>query len=153
MRSKVTKILRDSLLAGAKEVAMKIDLKLLLMLVLTFMPLARAEFRSAKDMQKECRIALDVLQDHVEKTAKNFLYTGECVGYIQGAVDSSMALADNVDWYKVCVPDDVKTETLIRKFILFVDKYPQYTLASTAIAMMLADEYACPASPKKKNSK
>ncbi len=49
-------------------------------------PSARAEFRSAKDMQKECRVALRVLNGTAEKNFENVLFAGECVGYIQGAV-------------------------------------------------------------------
>ncbi|HYW67349.1 MAG TPA: Rap1a/Tai family immunity protein [Candidatus Dormibacteraeota bacterium] len=117
-----------------------------------FPPAGHAEFRSAKDMQKECRVALDVLHNHVENTGENMFFAGECIGFVQGAVDATMALTENVEWYKICVPEDISTEILIRQFILFVDKYPKYTLASTAIQMMLAQEYACAASPKKKPS-
>jgi Rap1a immunity proteins len=65
------------------------------------------------------------------------------VGYIQGVVDASQALAENVSWYKVCTPDTVSTFALIAKFIDFVDKNPKYTLASTAVQMMLVQEYPC----------
>ena|ERR1700728_1538955 len=106
-------------------------------------PSARAEFRSAKDMQKECRVALKVLNGTAEKNSNNILFAGECVGYIQGAVDASQALAENTTWYKVCAPDNLSTAVLIQKFIAFVDAYPKYTLASTAVQMMLADEYGC----------
>jgi hypothetical protein len=106
-------------------------------------PSARAEFRSAKDMQKECRVALKVLNGTAEKNFDNILFAGECVGYIQGAVDASQALAENTTWYKVCAPDNLSTAVLIQKFIAFVDAYPKYTLASTAVQMMLADEYGC----------
>ena len=71
------------------------------------------------------------------------LLAGECVGYVQGAVDVSLALADNLSWYKVCVPDKVSTGVLIQKFIAFVDANPKYTLASTAVSMMLVQEYGC----------
>jgi Rap1a immunity proteins len=104
---------------------------------------ARAEFRSAKEMQKECRVALKVLNGTVDRSFENVLLAGECVGYIQGAVDGSQALADNVSWYKVCTPDNLSTATLIQKFIAFVDANPRYTLASTAVQMMLVQEYAC----------
>jgi hypothetical protein len=104
---------------------------------------AAAEFRSAKDMQKECRVALQVLRGKGESSLADTLLAGECVGYIQGAVDASLALAENAKWYKVCVPDDVSTDVLIEKFIAFVDANPKYTLASTAIQMMLAHEYPC----------
>ena len=106
-------------------------------------PSASAEFRSAKDMQKECRVALAVLQGAVAKTSDNALLAGEYIGYVQGAVDASLALAENVNWYKVCVPDNVSTLVLIQKFIAFVDANPKYTLASTAVQMMLAQEYPC----------
>jgi uncharacterized membrane protein len=106
-------------------------------------PSAHAEFRSAKDMQKECRVALKVLNGTAEKNFENVLFAGECVGYIQGAVDGSQALADNVSWYKVRAPDNLSTAVLIQKFIAFVDANPKYTLASTAVQMMLAQEYGC----------
>ena len=63
--------------------------------------------------------------------------------YIQGAGDVSVSMADNVKWFKVCVPDNVSTITLIQKFIAFVDKNPKYTLASTAFQLMLSDEFPC----------
>ena len=113
----------------------------LLLLVAFFPPACRAEFRNAKDMQKECRVALHVLHNHTEGTGRNMFLAGECIGFVQGAVDATMALVENVKWYKVCVPDDISTEILIRKFIVFVDQYPSYTLASTAIQTMLAQEY------------
>ena len=116
---------------------------------LTTLPPAFAEFRSAKEMQKECRVALDVLQGKADKNFQNSLFTGECIGYIQGTADTALALAENVTWYKVCIPDNVSTLALIQKFIIFVDNHPQYELASTAIQLMLADEYPC---PKKKSS-
>jgi hypothetical protein len=106
-------------------------------------PSARAEFRSAKDMQKECRVALKVMDGTAEKSFDNILFAGECVGYIQGAVDGSQALVENTDWYKVCAPDNLSTAVLIQKFISFVDANPKYTLASTAVQMMLAQEYRC----------
>ena len=106
-------------------------------------PSASAEFRSAKDMQKECRVALEVVQRTAEKSFQNVLFTGECIGYIQGAADASQTMAENVTWYKVCAPDDTSTIVLIQKFIAFVDANPKYTLASTAIHMMLAKEYPC----------
>src|SRR5438477_2737457 len=102
-----------------------------------------AEFRSAKDMQKECRIALSVLLQRADRTFENTVFTGECIGYIQGAVDASQAFVKDVDWYKVCVPNTVPTSLLIRKFIAFVDKFPEFTLASTALLFMLVDEYPC----------
>src|SRR5258705_523569 len=104
---------------------------------------ARAEFRSSKDMQKECRVALKVLNGAVERTFENVLFAGECVGYIQGAVDGSQALADNVSWFKVCAPENLSTATLIQKFIAFVDANPKYTLASTAVPIILPPEYGC----------
>jgi Rap1a immunity proteins len=104
---------------------------------------ARAEFRTAKDMQKECRVALAVVQGTAENTTANALLTGECIGFVQGVVDSAMALAENAKWYKVCVPDAVSTQDLIQKFIAFVDANPKYTLASTAIDIMLGQAFPC----------
>lgn len=74
---------------------------LLLMFSMT-VPSAHAEFRTAKDMQKECRVALKVFNGTAEKSFENVLFAGECVGYIQGAVDASQVLAENVSWFKVC---------------------------------------------------
>lgn len=88
-------------------------------------------------------MALQVIRGNSQTSTTNALLAGECVGYIQGAVDASMALADNVKWYKACVPDKISTEVLIEKFIAFVDANPKYTLASTAIQVMLAQEYPC----------
>ena len=115
----------------------------MVMLWVAFAPTSKAEFRSAKDMQKECRVALQVMAGTVEKNFNNVLFAGECVGFVQGTVDASMPLTENTDWYKVCTPQGISTETLIRQFIAFVDKYPKYTLASTAIQMMLMDNYPC----------
>ena len=81
-----------------------------LTLVLAFWVLlhcASAEFRSAKDMQKECRVALKVMDGSADKNFENVLFAGECVGYVQGAADASRGLADNVSWYKVCAPENV----------------------------------------------
>lgn len=74
---------------------------------------------------------------------QNTLFTGECVGYIQGAVDASQAMTQNISWFKVCTPENVSTFALIAKFIAFVDKNPNYALASTAVQMMLVEEYPC----------
>jgi hypothetical protein len=104
---------------------------------------ATAEFRSAKDMQKECRVALDVLHQRADQSFENVLFTGECIGYVQAAADAAQALAENASWYKVCLPDKVSTELLIQKFIAFVDKNPKYTLASTAIQLMIAEDFPC----------
>jgi hypothetical protein len=104
---------------------------------------AFAEIRSAKDMQKECRVALDVLQKKIEPTFQDTLLTGECIGYVQGVADASMTMADNVKWYKICVPDTTTTLELIQNFIQFVDRNPKITLASTAILTMLAQQYPC----------
>ena len=112
-------------------------------LVLTFTSCSFAETRSAQDMAKECRVALEVLQQHTEQTFEHTLFAGECVGYVQGAADVSLAMADNVKWFKVCVPDDTSTMTLIQKFIAFVDKNPKYTLAATAFQLMLGQEFPC----------
>jgi hypothetical protein len=117
---------------------------ILCVLALFFLPCANAEFRSAQDMAKECRVALDLLQNHIEKSSENALLAGECIGYVQAATDGALALGENTSWYKVCVPDDIQTTVLIQKFIAFVDKNPKYNLASTAMTMMLASEYACP---------
>jgi hypothetical protein len=114
------------------------------LLFLAFVSFASAETRSAHDMVKECRVAVDVAQGHADKTFENTLFLGECIGYIQGAADVSVAMADNVKWFKVCVPDSVSTITLIQKFIAFVDKNPKYTLASTAFQLMLGQEFPCP---------
>jgi hypothetical protein len=118
-------------------------LPLVVVLVLLSHASAFAETRSAQDIAKECRVAIDVFQGHAEKTFENTLFLGECIGYVQGAADVSLAIADNVKWFKVCLPDDTPTMTLIQKFIVFVDKNPKYTLASTAFQLMLADEYPC----------
>jgi len=104
---------------------------------------AFAEFRSAQDMQKECRVAMDLLQDRIEKSFQNLLFTGECIGYIQATADTFAAMAENISWFKVCMPNSASTLTLIQKFIAFVDKNPKYTLASTAIQLMLVEEYPC----------
>lgn len=104
---------------------------------------AYSETRSAQDMAKECRVALHLLQGHIERSLENTLLTGECIGYIQGAADVSLAMADNVSWFKVCVPDTTSTMTLIQKFVVFVDENPEYALASTAFQLMLAKEYPC----------
>jgi hypothetical protein len=121
----------------------QIRMFLLTMLALVCTPRSLAETRSAQDMAKECRVALDVFQGHVDQNFENMLFAGECIGYIQGAVDVSVVMADNVKWFKVCVPDSTSTMTLIQKFIAFVDKYPKYTLASTAFQVMLTDEFPC----------
>jgi len=116
---------------------------LLMFLLLIVSSSAFAEFRSAKDMQKECRVALDVLHDRAEKNFQNTLFAGECIGYVQAAADAALAFSENVGWYKLCLPDKVSTETLIQKFIVFADRYPEYELASTAMSVMLRDEYPC----------
>jgi hypothetical protein len=118
-------------------------LLLVLVMLLAFAPCSFSETRSAQDMAKECRIALDMLQGRVDKSLENTLMTGECIGYIQGAGDASLAMADNVKWFKVCVPDNTSTMVLIEKFIAFVDKNPKYTLASTAFQLMLGQEFPC----------
>ena len=116
---------------------------MLTILVLAFAPCSFAETRSAQDMAKECRVGLDLLQGHVDKSFENTLFAGECIGYVQGAGDVSLAMADNVKWFKVCVPDSTSTMALIEKFIAFVDKNPKYTLASTAFQLMLVQEFPC----------
>ena len=116
---------------------------LLTLLTFTFASYSSAETRTAQDMAKECRVGLDVFQGHAEKSFENTLFLGECIGYIQGAGDVSLAMADNVKWFKVCVPDNTSTVTLIQKFITFVDKNPKYALASTAFQLMLSDEFPC----------
>jgi len=40
------------------------------------------ESRSAQDIAKECRVALDVFQKRIETNFENTLYAGECVGYV-----------------------------------------------------------------------
>ena len=104
---------------------------------------AHSDTRSAQDMAKECRVALDLLQGRVKKTFENTLYTGECIGYVQGAGDVSLAMADSVKWFKICVPERTSTMVLTEKFIAFVHKNPKYTLASTAFQLMLAQEFPC----------
>jgi hypothetical protein len=64
-------------------------------------------------------------------------------GLHPGAVDASQALAENTTWYKACTPDNISTAELIQKFIAFVDANPKYTLASTAVQMMLVQQYKC----------
>lgn len=120
-----------------------IKMLLLTLSALSFTPSSVAETRLAQDMAKECRVALDVFNGRVEKSFENTLFAGECIGYIQGAGDVSLAMADNVKWFKVCVPDDTSTITLIQKFIAFVDKNPKYTLASTAFQLMLGRDFPC----------
>ena len=112
-------------------------------LVLALASSSFSETRSAQDMAKECRVAVDLSQGRVEKSFENALFVGECIGYIQGAGDVPLAMADNVKWFKVCVPDSTSTTALIQKFIAFVDKNPKYTLASTAFQLMLAQEFSC----------
>lgn len=87
--------------------------------------------------------ALQVMNGTAEKSFENVLFPGECIGYTQGAIDASQPLSQNTTWYKVCVPDNVSTDDLIQRFITFVDANPKYTLASTAIQMMLAERYSC----------
>jgi hypothetical protein len=120
-------------------------LRLLLLMLLTIVvaPYCTAETRTAQDIAKECRVGLDVSQGHAEKSFENTLFLGECIGYVQAAADVSVAMADNVKWFKVCIPDNTSTITLIQKFIAFVDKNPKYTLASTAFQLMLTDEFPC----------
>ena len=102
-----------------------------------------AETRSAKDMQMECRVALNVSQQKIEPTPQDMLFTGECIGYVQGMADASMTMADNMKWYKTCIPDSTSTLELIRNFIQFIDRNPKITLASTAILTMLGQQYPC----------
>ena len=84
-----------------------------------------------------------VFQGTTENTTANALLAGECIGYVQGAADTAMALTENASWYKVCAPDNISTKVLIQKFIAFVDANPKYTLASTAIEMMLGQLFPC----------
>jgi Rap1a immunity proteins len=115
----------------------------ILFAIATFGTGSFAETRTAEDMQMECRVALDVLQKRVEPTFQNMLFAGECIGYVQGVADASLTMADNVKWYKMCVPDSTTTLELIRNFIQFVDRNPKITLASTAILTMLGEQYPC----------
>lgn len=124
-----------------KRVARK--MLLTTMLVLLFSLCSFAEMRSAQDMAKECRVALDLFQGRVEKSFENTLFAGECIGYVQGGVDVSASMAENVKWFKVCIPDRASTMTLIQRFIAFVDEHPKYTLASTAFQLMLTEEFPC----------
>jgi hypothetical protein len=114
-----------------------------LLMCVSFAPALFAETHSAQDMAKECRVALDMTNGRVEKNFENTLFTGECIGYIQGALDVSLAMKDNVGWFKICVPENTSTMTFIEKFIAFVDTNPKYTLASTAFDMMLNKEFHC----------
>lgn len=116
---------------------------LLLGLILLWSSCALAEFRSAKDMQKECSVALEMLQGRAEKNSTNVLYTGECIGFIQGVGDASQSFAENVKWYRVCMPDSVSTGDLIQRFVFWVDANPKYKLASTSLQMMFAAQYPC----------
>src|ERR1700745_722503 len=102
-----------------------------------------AETRSAKGMQMECRVALNVLQEKIQPTPQDMLFAGECIGYVQGLADASLTMADNVKWYKMCIPDSTSTLELIRKFIEFVDRNPKITLTSTAILTMLGQQDPC----------
>lgn len=102
-----------------------------------------AETRTAKDMQMECRTAVDVLQKKVEPTFEKTLFLGECIGYVQGMADASLTMADNVKWYKTCVPDSTTTLELIQNFIQFVDRNPKIVLASTALLTMIGQQYPC----------
>jgi hypothetical protein len=120
-----------------------IKMVLLTSLAVVLAPYSLAESRSAQDMAKECRVAVDLFQGHVEKNVENTLFAGECIGYIQGAGDVSLAMAESVKWFKVCVPDSASTMTLIQKFVAFMDKNPKYTLASTAFQLMLAEQFPC----------
>jgi hypothetical protein len=106
-------------------------------------PSAFGETRLAKDMRDECRAALDVMQKKVEPTLQTTLFVGECIGYVQGVADASLTMADNVKWYRTCVPDSTSTLELIENFVQFVDHNPKITLASTAILSMLAQQYPC----------
>ena len=123
--------------------AMRHSIVLLLLVGVFGVSRALAETRSAQDMAKECRVALDVFQGHAEKSFENTLYAGECIGYAQASADSALVMKENIDWFKVCVPESTSTLVLIQKFIAFVDKNPKYTLASTAFQMMLAAEFPC----------
>lgn len=118
-------------------------LSILTLMIVGWSDSAFAEFRSSKDMQKECRVTLDVIRGKADKSFQNSFFTGECVGYVQGAVDVSLVVSGNAAWYKACPPKDVPTFASIEKFIAFVDKNPKYTLASTALQVMLAVDYPC----------
>jgi hypothetical protein len=109
-----------------------------------FVPPACAEFRTAKDMQKECRIALKVFNGTAEKNSENVRFTGECVGYIQGAIDASILPVSipREGLHRVCTPDDISTVDLLQRFVAFVDANPDYTLASTAVQAMLGPDYS-----------
>lgn len=118
-------------------------LLLLFVMLLAFTPFSFSETRSAQDMVKECRVALDVLQGHAEQSFENALFAGECIGYVQGTIDVSLAMADNVKWFKFCAPENTSTMVLIQKFIAFVDKNPKYAGASQAFQLMLGQEFPC----------
>ncbi len=52
----------------------------LALLCLALVPLASAETRSAQDMAKECRVALDLFQNRVEKSFENTLLQASASG-------------------------------------------------------------------------
>ena len=60
---------------------------LLYAFLLASAPCLFSETRSAQDMAKECRVALDLAQGRVEKTFEHTLFLGECIGYTQDAAD------------------------------------------------------------------
>src|ERR1700693_6137939 len=124
----------------------KIFLSLGLLFACTLaVPSARAEFRTAKGMQEECRIALKVFNGTAEKSSENVRFAGECVGYIQGAIDASLlpleVSTSREGLYRVCNPDHISMLDMIRRFIAFVDANPNYTLASTALQVMFGPDY------------
>ena len=124
----------------------KIYLSLSLLFAFTLVaPSARAEFRTAKDMQQECRVALKVLGGTAKNSSENIRFAGECVGYIQGAIDASLlpleVSTSHDGVYRVCNPDHVSMKDMIRRFIAFVDANPNCTLASAAVQSMLEKDY------------
>ncbi len=116
---------------------------LLAILLLISASCCPAQTRTAQDMVKECRVALDVFEGRAERNYTNTFYAAQCVGYLQGVSDVSVVLADHLKGLKSCIPDHTSTIDLIQKFIAFADGNPKYTLASTAFQTMLSQEYPC----------
>jgi Rap1a immunity proteins len=113
------------------------------LLFLIFAPHVFAQARTAQDMVKECKVALDIFQGRVERNLDNSFLAAQCVGYLQGVSDVSTSMADRIKGLKICMPDHVSTTDLIEKFISFVESNPKYEVASTAFQMMLSQEYPC----------
>jgi hypothetical protein len=95
-------------------------------------------------MQKECCIALKLFEGTAKNSSENVRLAGECVGYIQGAIDASLLPVEvstsREELYRVCNPDHISMVDMIRRFA-FVDANPNNTLASAAVQAMLGTEY------------